>query len=95
MSIMLQILGYALLAVCLLSMLAVYVAGKIRKRFNLHLKLNEKELDNLAKFDAEKRAKYEELLLDLKLKRNFLLFAASAGGLSWICFILLHYVYNI
>lgn len=95
MSIVLQIVAYLLLALCLVSMLAVYAANKIRKQFHFNFKLSEREQANIEKLDIEKREKYQELLLDLKLKRNLLMFAALTGGLSWICFILLHYIYNI
>lgn len=95
MDIFLQVIAYLLLGLCLLAMLAVYAANKIRKHFHLNFKLSEREQANLEKLDSDKQEKYQELLLDLKLKRNLILLAALTGGLSWICFILLHYVYNI
>lgn len=95
MPIFLQVIAYFLLAACLISMLAVYFANKIRKQFNFNFKLSEREKANIERLDSEKKDKYTELLLDLKLKRNLLLLASLTGGLSWICFIFLHYVYNV
>ncbi|WEG33763.1 hypothetical protein PYS61_05255 [Amygdalobacter indicium] len=95
MVIILKVLAYILLAICLISMLCVYFAGYIRKHFHLQFKLNSRESQRLAALDAEKKEYYEKLILDLKLKRNLLLFAAATGAVSWIFFLILHYVYQI